>query len=206
MRPYLFCFTLLLPFYASAETAEQALQKFVDGVQTFSANFEQVQNDEKGALIQKTSGRMALSRPGKFRWAYEKPYEQLMVCDGKTIWLYDPDLKQVTVREAKDALAGTPAELLSQRANLKSQFTIKDAGKEGAARIVSLTPKSTDGDFQSIEMVLKAGVPQRMKFHDQLGNITNVSFSEIKTNTSLDSAQFSFTPPPGMEIVKATEN
>jgi len=206
MRPFLIALSLLLPASAWAESAEQALQKFVDGVQTFSASFEQVQKDEKGALIQKTSGRMALSRPGRFRWAYEKPYEQLMVCNGQTIWLYDPDLKQVSLREAKDALAGTPAELLSQRATLKSQFTIKDAGRDGAARIVRLIPKSTAGDFQSIEMTLKNGVPQHMQFHDQLGNVTDVSFTGIRTNTPLDAAQFSFTPPEGVEVVQAEPN
>ncbi len=203
MRSILAVLALLLPVCALAESAEQALQKFVDSVQTFSASFEQVQKDEKGAVLQKNSGRMALSRPGKFRWAYEKPYEQLMVCDGQTIWLYDPDLKQVTVREARDALAGTPAELLSQRATLKSQFTIKDAGSEGAARVVRLIPKSTAGDFQSIELALKDGVPQRMQFHDQLGNITNVTFGGISTNASLNPAQFSFTPPEGVELVRA---
>ncbi|MEK6805641.1 MAG: outer membrane lipoprotein chaperone LolA [Pseudomonadota bacterium] len=196
--------TLFFPSgFVHAESAEQALQKFVDNVQTFSAGFEQVQKDEKGAVLQKNSGRMALLRPGKFRWAYEKPYEQLMVCDGQTIWLYDPDLKQVTIREARDALAGTPAELLSQRSTLKSQFTITDAGKVGDARVVRLIPKSTAGDFQSIELTLKNGVPQHMQFHDQLGNITSVSFNGIQTNRLLDTAQFNFTPPEGVELVQA---
>ena len=191
---------------AHAESAQQALQKFLDGVQTFSASFQQVQKSEKGEVLHKTSGHMALSRPGKFRWAYEKPYQQLMVCNGKTIWLYDPDLKQVTVREAKDALAGTPAELLSQRGGLQSRFKIKDAGGKNGVRIVRLLPKSSEGDFQSIELWLKDSAPQHMRFHDQLGNVTDVSFGDIKTNAPIGAAQFSFMPPKGVEIVEAAEN
>src|ERR1044071_8218984 len=111
---------LLLAFapLAFAETADEVLKRFVDGAQTVTARFEQVQRDEDGKTVQTSSGRMWLARPasaargtGKFRWSYEKPYEQLMVCDGDRIWMYDPDLAQVTVRPAQEALSGTPAEL-----------------------------------------------------------------------------------------------
>lgn len=192
---------LLLPAIAQAAPASKALEQFLDGVKTYAADFEQIQRDEKGEELQKTSGRMSLQRPGKFNWTYEKPYSQIMICDGDKIWLYDPDLKQATVRPAKDALAGTPAELLSQRASIKSQFKIKDAGVKDGANLVRLTPKAADSDFQSIELWLKQGAPQRMRFHDQLGNVTEVRFSNISTNTALDDTQFAFTPPKGTEVI-----
>lgn len=192
---------LLLPAFAHAAPASKALQQFLDGVQTYSARFEQVQHDEKGEALQTTSGRMALQRPGKFSWIYEKPYSQIMVCDGTDIWLYDPDLKQATVRPAKDTLAGTPAELLSQRASIKTQFTIKDAGMDDGAHLVRLLPKAADSDFQSIELWLKQGSPQRMRFRDQLGNVTEVRFSDMQTNTALEASQFAFTPPAGVEVI-----
>lgn len=186
---------------AQAADPQATLRKFVDGVQTLTADFSQVQTDEGGKVTGSSSGKLALSRPGKFRWTYEKPYSQLMICDGKRIWLYDPDLAQVTVRSAEQALNGTPAALLSQKALLSDAYTLQDGGTENGASIVRLLPKSSEGDFKSIELWLANGVPQRMRFHDQLGGRTDIRFTAIKANTKLDAAQFNFTPPKGVEVV-----
>jgi len=191
-----------------ADSAQDALKRFTDGVQTFEAHFDQVQTTDKGQVSGRSSGHFWLERPGsrggpgKFRWAYEKPYQQATICDGAKLWAFDPDLNQVTVREAKAALAGTPAELLSQKTALSSAFTVKDAGAVGDTRLVNLTPKSKDSDFKSIELTLdKDGAPLRMRFADQIGGNSEVSFTEVHTNARIDPAQFQFTPPKGAEIV-----
>lgn len=201
-RGFLCASALLFTSATWAEDPKLALKRFVDGVQTLSAEFAQVQTDEDGKLTGSSSGKMTLSRPGRFRWTYEKPYEQLMVCDGRKIWLYDPDLAQVTVRSADQALTGTPAALLSQKALLSDAFTLQDGGSENGASVVKLLPKSADSDFKSIELWLAAGVPQRMRFHDQLGGSTDIRFSGIKTNPRLDDGQFRFVPPKGVEVVE----
>jgi outer membrane lipoprotein carrier protein len=195
---------------AQADTGQDTLKRFVDGVQTFEAHFDQAQSNEKGIVTNRSSGQFSLARPaagsktevGKFRWAYEKPYEQVSVCDGAKLWSYDPDLNQVTVRAAQAALAGTPAALLSQRAGLADAFTVQDAGADGDARIVRLIPKSKDSDFKSIDLAIdKSGAPVRMRFADQIGGTSEVKFSAIQTNAKIDPAKFSFTPPKGAEIV-----
>ncbi|MBX6419607.1 MAG: outer membrane lipoprotein chaperone LolA [Sinobacteraceae bacterium] len=192
---------------AHADSAAQTLKRFTEGVRTFEAHFEQVQTDDHGRVIATSSGHFWLQRPasgegqGKFRWAYEKPYEQLTVCDGVKLWTYDPDLNQATVRDARAALAGTPAELLSQKGALERAFTL-EPGEDGAARSVRLIPKSQDSDFKSIELQLAAdGAPLAMRFSDHLGGHSEVRFSDIRTNARIDPAQFSFTPPKGAEIV-----
>lgn len=188
---------------ATASPETDALQKFLDNVQTLSATFEQVQKDENGRVLQASSGRLWLSRPGRFRWSYEKPYSQLMVCDGKQLWQYDPDLKQAMVRPAGDTLQGTPAQLLTDRTALAQHFTVEGAGSEGGSRRLRLLPKATDGDFKSIELWLKDGVPVRMRFHDPLGGSSEITFADISTNTLLDGALFGFTPPKGTEVISA---
>jgi chaperone LolA len=195
---------------ALAESADEALKRFVEGAQTISANFEQVQRDEKGGTVESSSGRMWIARPpagsrgaGKFRWSYEKPYQQLMVCDGDRIWMYDPDLAQVTVRPAASALAGTPAELLSRRATLGGEFKVEDGGAKGDVHIVRLVPRASDGDFKSIELSLRGSAPVQMVFHDQLGGSSTVRFSDIQVNGKVDEAQFRFRPPKGVEVVEA---
>lgn len=210
-RPFLTIWlsaAVLVP--AQADTGQDTLKRFVDGVQTFEAHFDQAQSNEKGVVTNRSSGQFSLARPaaggksevGRFRWAYEKPYEQVSVCDGSKLWAFDPDLNQVTVRPAQSALAGTPAALLSQRAGLGDAFTVSDAGAEGDARIVRLVPKSKDSDFKSIELAIdKAGAPVRMRFADQIGGTSEVKFSAIQVNTKIDPARFSFTPPKGVDIV-----
>jgi outer membrane lipoprotein carrier protein len=188
------------PSFASPET--DALQKFVDKVDTLSANFRQVQKDEKGAVLSASSGRLWLSRPGKFRWSYEKPYQQLMVCDGKELWQFDPDLAQAMVRPAGATLQGTPAQLLTDRTSLDKHFTIEGAGAENGAQRVRLLPKAKDSDFAAVEMWLKDGVPQRMSFHDPLGGVSDVEFTEVRTNTPLDAGLFRFDPPKGTEVIR----
>jgi outer membrane lipoprotein carrier protein len=192
---------------ALADSAQDALKRFTDGVQTFDAHFEQVQTSDKGEVTARSSGHFWLSRPagpgtGKFRWAYEKPYTQATICDGAKLWAYDPDLNQVTVRDAKAALTGTPAELLSQKSVLSNAFTVKDAGSDGDLHLVALTPKAKESDFKSIELGLdKDGAPVRMRFADQIGGNSQITFTEVHTNARIDAAQFEFTPPKGAEIV-----
>lgn len=200
---------LHVPLIQAAD-AQQALQQFVEGVQTFKARFTQVQRDERGKVLQSVTGEMWLSRPGrgaageqgKFRWNYQTPYQQEIVCDGRSIWYYDPDLAQVTKRSAAQALNGTPAALLSQRAALLEAFTVENAGSEGHAQTLRLLPKSEDSDFRAIELTLDGGKPLRMKFLDQLGGSTELKFSDIQTGTPLEAKLFRFVVPKGVEVVE----
>jgi outer membrane lipoprotein carrier protein len=195
------CALCVKPSFASPET--DALQRFVDKVDTLSATFQQSQKDEGGKVIATSSGRVWLSRPGKFKWSYEKPYQQLMVCDGKDLWQYDPDLAQAMVRPAAGTLQGTPAQLLTDRAALDQHFTIEAAGTEGGAQRVRLVPKAADSDFKSIELWLKGGAPSRMRFFDPLGGTSDVEFSDVRTNLKLDAKLFRFDPPKGTEVIRA---
>jgi outer membrane lipoprotein carrier protein len=183
--------------------APEALQRFVQDVETLSARFEQVQRDEKGAVLQASSGRLWLARPGRFRWTYEQPYRQEIVCDGKTLWQYDPDLAQVMVRPAGATLQGTPAQLLTDRTGLEKHFRIEDLGTEGGVARLRLLPKAADADFKSVELWLADGAPRRMRFEDPLGGASEVTFSEARTNAPVDASRFSFVIPKGTEVISA---
>lgn len=194
---------LSLTSLAHAESAEAALARFLDGVSSYQASFTQVQTDERGMKIQASHGTMALSRPGKFRWQYAAPSEQLIVTDGNKLWLYDEDLKQVTVRPAEEALQGTPAALLSQKKTLTETFTVSDEGDADGVKKLKLKPKSKDSDFEDVSLWLRSGSPVRMVFRDTLGGATDISFTQAKTNTRLDAGLFHFTPPKGVEVIDA---
>jgi outer membrane lipoprotein carrier protein len=196
------CANLLLVSAYAAAPAKDPLQRFVERVDTLSAHFEQVQKDEQGAVTQTSSGQLWLARPGRFRWAYEKPYAQLMSSDGKTLWMYDPDLAQVTVRQAGPSLQGTPVQLLTDRVALDRQFKLEDLGADHGARKLRLTPRAPESDFKGVELWLTDGVPQRMNFQDQLGGSSEVSFSAIKLNPKLEDSLFVFRIPEGTEVIE----
>ena len=195
---------------AQADSGQETLKRFADGVQTFEAHFDQVQSDDSGKPTARSSGHFWLERPppgkadaGKFRWVYEKPYQQQTICDGDKLWAYDPDLNQATVRDAHHALSGTPAELLSQRGALSTAFSVKDGGASGDSHLVTLVPKNKDSDFKSIELAIdKEGAPVRMRFADQIGGQSEISFSDVHTNGRIDPQEFQFVPPKDVDIVK----
>lgn len=200
-----FCASLSSAATAAPAGGSAALQRFVSGVQTLSAEFEQVQRDDNGQELSRRSGRFELARPGRFRWEYIQPYEQLMVCDGQRVYNYEPDLAQVSVRSADEILRGTPAALLAQAgADLGAGFAIEDGGRDAGADLVRLKPREEEGDFRAIEMWLANGVPQRMRFIDSLGGTTDVRFSQIRTGIALEPARFRFVTPSGVEVIDAS--
>lgn len=206
LRALLTAALLSLTSLAQAGSAEAALARFLDGVSSYQANFTQVQTDERGLKIQSSQGTMALSRPGKFRWQYAAPAEQLIVTDGSKLWLYDEDLKQVTIRPAAEALQGTPAALLSQKKTLTETFTVSDEGEADGVRKLKLVPKSKESDFQDVSLWLKGAAPVRMVFRDTLGGATDISFTQGKANTKLDAGLFRFNVPKGVEVIDSEAN
>lgn len=194
-------FSLLYwPQPATADVHQQ-LHAFLSDVGALSARFEQLQLDEDGAELGSSSGRLWIQRPDRFRWAYSQPYEQLILSDGESIWLYDPDLEQVTRRSAGAALDGTPAALLSQSADALAGFDQHELGGQDGLQGLRLTPTSQESDFRAIELWFSGRIPVRLVFHDQLGGITRILLRDIQVNPRISPAQFQFTVPPGVEVV-----
>ena len=179
----------------------RSLDGFYNRVDNFSADFEQRQLNEEGEVMQQSSGRFLLSRPERFRWEYQKPYEQTIVSDGDTLRFYDVDLAQVTVRPVDQTLRATPALLLSGGTALDEAFDISDAGQRDGLNWVRLTPRDSDGDFAEIRMGLDDDVPVRMQLDDNLGQTTAIRFSNIEINAGVAADNFRLDVPDGVEIV-----
>ncbi len=180
--------------------ATQLLKEFHSSVKTFEAQFAQSVRDEKGKEIQKSSGTVYLLRPGKFRWDYLAPDKQMVVSNGSKIWIYDPGLEQVTVKSLASAIGQTPARVLTESRALETEFKLNNAGSRDGLQWVNLTPKSTDGNYKSIEMGF-ATTLKTMIFKDNIGNVTRIEFSQTKLNPVLKHALFNFTVPKGVDVV-----
>ena len=156
----------------------------------------------KGQAQPKVSrGTFSFQRPGKFRWAYEKPFEQLIVGDGERLWIYDRDLNQVIVRKLDRALGSTPAALLSGGGALEANFELTDGGRRDGLDFVEAKPRTADTGFERVRIGLANNLPRAMELKDTLGNVTTLRFDAFERNTPLDASQFRYVPPAGADVV-----
>ena len=171
--------------------------------QTSSARGEFVQRvvARSGSAQPVSSGRFAFQRPGKFRWTYEKPYEQVIVADGTRLVLYDRDLNQVTIRKLGAALPSSPASILFGSNEFEKEFEVADIGARDGLEWVRAKPRAKDSTFELIEIGFRDGLPQAMRLADNFGQVTQLIFSKLERNPKLDAETFGFTPPKGADVL-----
>jgi outer membrane lipoprotein carrier protein len=177
------------------------LHAFLEGTQTAQGAFRQVVMNRDGRTTQSTSGTFAFARPGKFRWSYDKPFDQLIVGDGDKVWVYDRDLNQVIVRKLDAALGATPAALLAGDNALEKNFTLVAGGEGDGLEYVNATPKAADSQFKRIRLGFADNLPRKMVLSDAFGQTTELTFSDVRSNPQLPAETFQFTPPKGADVV-----
>lgn len=199
------CVTLVAQRLAAAPADAAALARaegYIRSLTSVRAHFTQDLIAADGKTLEHSEGVMSLARPGHFRWDYQKP-ASLIVSDGTTLWLYDPELEQVTVRRVGDTLSQTPAMLLSGQASVRDGFTAKDGGTaEGLAWVV-LTPRQATSDFSELKLAFAGQDLRRMEFRSKLNQTTRIEFQSVERNAHLDASIFSFVPPPGVDVIGA---
>ena len=187
---------------ADDEVAVQRLTELLNQAQTINARFSQLTLDGSGTQLQETAGQLALKRPGLFRWHTDAPMEQLLVSNGEKVWLYDPDLQQVTIQTLDQRLTHTPALLLSgDVSKIRENFEISH--KEGGNVVdFILKPKSKDTLFDSLRLSFRNGLVNDMQLIDSVGQRTNILFLNVKMNEPQDDAQFTFEIPAGADVIQ----
>ncbi len=186
---------------AQADTGTQRLDKFMKKAKTVEATFTQEVVSEQGKIMQTALGKFHLKRPGKFRWEYQSPNPQLIVGDGKKLWVYDKELEQVTVKPMKQALGSSPAGILMRQRDLNDDFIVLERSPREGMLWVDLRPKKKSGDFKRILIGLDDIGVQAMDLYDQFGQITMIRFQESSYNKPLKGSLFKFTPPPGADVI-----
>ena len=186
---------------AASATPAAELEKYLSGLASWTADFEQTIDDGHGNVMRSAAGRLYLQRPGKFRWDYSQPSEQLVLADGKQIWFYDKDLAQANVRDMDTSLASTPASLLSGSGAVSTQFDVTVLGLSAGLQWFQLVPKHADTDFQVVRIGFDKGELRSMFLADKLNQITQLTFSHSKRNLPLAPDLFSFVPPPGVDVI-----
>jgi outer membrane lipoprotein carrier protein len=212
---------LLLALLASVSCARadglQALEDFFKSAASGRAEFTQVvtspaRADQK-ARSKTSSGTFEFSRPNRFRFVYRKPFEQSIVADGQTLWLYDVDLNQVTARKQSAALGSTPAALIAAAPDLRAlqaDFSLAAAPDKDGLQWVLALPKSNEGQLQSVRVgFASAGkgagaAPElaALEILDNFGQHSVLSFSRVEINPRLSAQTFQFRPPAGADVIR----
>jgi outer membrane lipoprotein carrier protein len=195
---------LLLPSVnlLAADTAmPPRLERFFADLVSLEANFEQEQVDAQTGERRQASGIFVLVRPGKFRWDYLDPYKQLILADGEKIWIYDPDLEQVIVKQARQALGDMPAQLLSSTQPLNESFDIFQLEDVDGMTWFRLEPVAKDSTVEAITLGFDRDHLRVMELNDAFGQQTRIQFLNVKRNPAINPARLTFVPPPGVDVV-----
>jgi outer membrane lipoprotein carrier protein len=187
----------------AAAGARDDLNAFTRGLKGLNGQFSQQVFDTKGKLKESSSGKVALSAPRLFRWEYQKPYPQLIVADGKTVWVYDPDLQQVTRRPQGIEEQHSPLSALIDPGKLDAQFVVKEAGVEQGLDWLVLSPKgdAADASFQTARLGFGKSGLVKMQVVDSLGQRTVIEFSGWQRNPSFGKDVFHYSPPKGVDVI-----
>ena len=195
------CCALAAPARA-ADDAVACVSRYLAGVRTLSAEFVQTVRDREGQVTERATGGLALARPDRFRWDYAEPYQQVIVADGRRLWLHDVDLQQVTVRRLEEGLGATPAMLLSGAGRIADSFAPAAVERDGDLKWCRLKPLATGSDFETVSLALgPGGELVGMELTDKLGQTTRIEFTGLKRNTAVDERLFRFEPPPGVDVI-----
>jgi outer membrane lipoprotein carrier protein len=203
------CATLLPGFFlpspalaGAAPGGDNGLLRFFTELRSLDADFEQVIVDPQGRLLERTRGSLQILRPGRFRWAYDAPYEQLIVTDGATLWVFDPDLEQVTVSELDTSVGNTPALLLSTERPLRDLFFVGEPEADGETTWLLLEPRDEETSFTRIFLGFDGDdALAMMEIIDGFGQSVQIRFSNLRRNAPVDPSLFEFTPPPGIDVI-----
>ncbi|SNX59184.1 outer membrane lipoprotein carrier protein [Nitrosomonas ureae] len=196
-----FLLLTLIPVLAEA-TAINSLKTFIQETRTVRAKFSQTLYDKNSRAIQESTGTMQFERPEKFRWTYEKPYEQLIVGNGTQVWFYDHDLNQVTIRQFSIAIGSSPAALLAGSSTIEDNFELVELGMQNEMEWLEAIPKSKESAFEFIQMGFSPeGALKIMALRDNFGQTTLLSFSELDKNPTLPADLFKFIPPDNADVI-----
>jgi outer membrane lipoprotein carrier protein len=198
----LLSFALIAPSASfAAEAARAKLDEFAKNITSISADFQQQVFGTNKSKGKSSEGTLALKAPRQFRWETAKPFKQLIVADGEKVWIYDPDLEQVTARSQGTEEAHSPLTVLTDLSQLDRNFIATEQGDHDGLNWLRLKSKDKEPQFDYCDLGFDASGLARMRFEDTLGNTTEIRFSSWQRNPKLKSDAFTFTPPKGVDVI-----
>lgn len=204
-KRFIFCLLLWLVavpgFGAVDRFSESRVERYFSDLTSLRTDFVQTVFDEQSRVLETSSGRMYMQRPGRFRWDYREPFEQMILADGERLWHYDSELEQVTVREMDNVLGSTPLALLSGAAPIEEVFTVDRVAQRDGMQWYELHPKNTQADFKVLRVAFKNDSLSAIELEDVFNQRTRLRFAHLERNVDIDPSLWRFRPPPGVDVV-----
>lgn len=195
----LHCFFIIAPVHA--EEASDPLHSFLHDLDSLKSDFNQILIGTNGDVLEEAAGVLYMQSPGRFYWAYQSPYTQKIITNGETLWIYDEDLEQVTIKDVSESLDDTPAAILSGSENVEKHYQVVDKGLIEGLNIFELNPVDSENQFETINIGFHGKQLFLMVMHDNLGQTTRINFSNVERNAAVDSGRFEFTPPDNVDVI-----
>jgi len=186
---------------ASDLDGSASLESFLDETRTLRAEFQQELWSAEGRLIETAAGTLWLKRPNRFFWNYREPFEQVVVADGESLWIYDVELGQATVSPLDELIAATPAMLLSGDQAVRDGFEVQESFDANEIDWVRLVPKLEGTDFSTVLIGFREGILASLELVDGLDQVTEIQFGEVEVNPAISDDSFDFSPPEDVDVI-----
>jgi outer membrane lipoprotein carrier protein len=186
---------------AVAEEDTDPLAFFLTKLESYQADFKQTLSNEQGTVLETSTGKVYMQNPGRYRWEYEQPYVQLLITDSDTLWIYDKDLAQVTIKNVAGAIDNTPAAIISGQQNIKEHFVVINMGVIEGFDFIELTPRDINSQYRSVRLGFDKNSLIMMILNDNLGQITRIDFLNPERNKRFGGPLFTFEIPAGVDVI-----
>ena len=187
--------------YAVAEENADPLAFFLNKLESYQADFRQTLSNEQGEALETSTGKVYMQNPGRYRWEYDQPYVQLLITDSETLWIYDKDLEQVTIKNVAGAIDNTPAAIISGQKNITENFVVVNMGVIEGFDWVELTPRDIESQYRNIRLGFDKNSLIMMILNDNLGQITRIDFLNPERNKRFGGPLFTFEIPAGVDVI-----
>jgi outer membrane lipoprotein carrier protein len=199
------CLLAIVALQPAVAASIEQLRAFTADLEGVEASFVQRVFDANERIVEQSRGQMALSRPNLFRWQYTEPFQQLIIADGQRVWVYDPDLEQVTVRDQSDSEGQSPLSVLLDPEGLDTRYLLQDLGEAEGASWLRLLPREEDAQLRFADLVFEGNELRAMHLHDSLGQRNVLLFEDWMRNPEFAEDSFRFEIPEGVDVVGAEE-
>ena len=189
---------------AGVTGGDGVLNRFFYEIQHLQADFTQLEYDGEGVFQRESTGRLYLSRPGRFRLDYLQPDELIIWADGENLSMFDKELEQVTVYKQTDQLKESAAALLAGDASVLENYDVIEAEFADGLQWFDLT--GGDAEEGDLRLALRGSLPAVLEFADDLGSRVRMLLSGLDLDSELDEEVFAPTIPPGVDIFEAAES
>jgi outer membrane lipoprotein carrier protein len=195
-------FTSVASFASGASQPLVELHELLSHTRSLQGDFTQVTTDQQGEVVEENTGTFAIKRPGLLRWHIAEPFEQLLVSNGETLWVYDPDLEQVTINTVDEQMQQNSALLLSSDLEkLQANYEAEEVRTEGNEKVFALLPKDAGNSFERLELQFEGDQLTGWDLYTALGEKSTFTFEDLKVNEPVADELFKFDPPPGVDVL-----